>query len=248
MRYDRRLLSGVTEQQQGRGDRTKEASMKHASRLWFTVVLMGLALTSSAYAVSFEEEAQQVVMDYFLRSALMRMCVESFYLAPHDPQDLHRCEGCMDFQRGVMCRTAVSTDVNIARLTARDLACDALVHSTAEDIACGQTPPARVTCRAHQAEAVKQGQEVSVTVRQDKVSAAEKRKGTQWKGTGSLEAKIIRTDAHPPWSPWYASPIQLYITIIKANGKWTVHPNDEIRTLLVQQEATDCQRREFVPK
>jgi len=222
--------------------------MKHASLLWFTVVLMGLALTSSAYAVSFEEEAQKVVMDYFLSSKLMRMCAESFYFATHDPQDLHRCEVCMDFQRGVMCRTAVSTDVNIARLTARDLACDALVHSTAEDVACGQTPPARVTCRAQQAETVKQGQEVSVTVRQEKLSAAEKRKGIQWKGTGSLEAKIIRTYAHPTWSPWYASPIKLYVTIIKEHGNWTVHPNEEIRTLLVQQEATDCQRIESVTK
>ena len=93
-----------------------------------------------------EEEAKKAVIDYVLSRNMMTICGESFSFATPEPTGLHKCEVCMDFQRRAMCRTAFSTDVSTATLTARDMACDFLVHSTAEEIACSHTPPARVTC------------------------------------------------------------------------------------------------------
>ena len=120
--------------------------MKHVPLLWFKMVLMGFFLTSHVSAASLDEEAKKVVIEYFLSRKIITICGDSFYFFTHEHKGLHMCEVCINFQRGAMCRTAFSTDVNTATLTARDTACSLLAHSTAEEITCSQTPPARVTC------------------------------------------------------------------------------------------------------
>ena len=147
----------------------------------------------------------------------------------------------MDFQRGTMCRTAVSTDVHTATQTARDMACDFLVHSTADEMACSQIPPARVTCGDQTTEALGQGKDFSITIHQEKLSNADKRQSIQWKGTGSLDAKGGRTFAHHTGSPWPAPTTALHVTIIKAKGEWRVQPNEAIQTLMLHNGFMDCQ-------
>ena len=154
----------------------------------------------------------------------------------------------MDFQRGTMCRTAFSTDVHTATRTARDMACDFLVHSTAEEMACSQTPPARVTCSEQQTEALGQGKHLSITIHQEKLSNADKRQSIQWKGTGSLDAKGVRTSAHHIWSPWHAPTTALHVTIIKAKGEWRVQPHEAIKTLILHNGVMDCQSIATVTK
>src|SRR5262245_57209873 len=174
--------------------------MMHTSLLWFKVTLIGFFLTSYASAASLEEEAKKAIIEYFLSRNIITICSDSFYFATHEQKGLHRCEVCMDFQRRAMCRTAVSTDVNTATRTARDIACDFLVHSTAEEIACSQTPPARVTCSQQEVEALGQGKEFFITIHQEKLSYDDRRRNIQWKGTGSLDAKRVRTYAQNTWS------------------------------------------------
>jgi hypothetical protein len=214
--------------------------MKQISLLWLKMALMGIFLTSYAYAASLEEEARKAVIDYFLSRKMIAICGESFYFSTYEQNGLHRCEVCMDFQRGAICRTAVSTDVNTATLTARDTACDFLVHSTAEEIACSQTPPARVTCSEQKAEELGQGKEFYITIHQGKLSNAEKRRSIQWKGTGSLDAKAVRTYSHNTWSPWRSPVTEFHVTILKEKGSWIVQPNSEIKTVALHNEFMDC--------
>src|SRR5262245_15239399 len=203
----------------------KDISMKPTPCVWLKVVCMGFALTAHAYAASLDDEAKQAVMDYVLSRNIMAICDESFAFAPHAPQGLHRCEVCMSFQRGELCRLAFSTDLNTATLTARNTACTFLAHSSAEEMACSQTPPARVTCSQPQAEALEQRTGFDITINQEKVSSAEKRQLIQWKGTGSLEVKERRTSSPPTWSPGPSMPTKLHVTILKEKGHWIVHPN-----------------------
>jgi hypothetical protein len=222
--------------------------MKPTSLLWFTVPLMGFLLASHAYAASLDDEAKKVVMEYFLSRKMITLCGESFSLSTQEQKGLHMCEVCMSFQRGAMCRTAFSTDVNMATLTARDTACTFLAHSDADEIVCSQTPPARVTCSQQKAEELENSKGFDITIHQEKLSYADKRKKIQWKGTGSVEAKELRIYAHNTWSPLQSMPTKLHVTIIKEKGNWAVQPNDEIKTLLAHKELMDCKRMESVTK
>jgi hypothetical protein len=218
--------------------------MKPPALLWCTVPLLGWVLASHGYAVSLDDEAKQVVLDYVVQRKLMPLCGEPFALSPPEHPGLHRCEVCMRFQRGTLCRTAVSTDVPTATQTARDTACTFLAHSYAEELVCSQTPPARVTCRPLTSEAVDYSKELSIRIDQEKLSAAEKRKNIQWKGTGSVETQARRTAAHPPGAPWPSLPTPWHVTLRKAHGKWTVQPKDERQMVLAQRASMDCPRLE----
>ena len=83
--------------------------MKLTALRWFTVPLMGLFLASHASAASLDDEAKQVVMDYFLRRNMMTLCGASLSFSTQEHQGLHRCDVCMSLQRGTLCRTAFST-------------------------------------------------------------------------------------------------------------------------------------------
>ena len=126
--------------------------MKPTTLRWFTVPLLSLLLAAHASAASLDDEAKHVVRDYLLRRQMLTVCGASFAFSPQEHQGLHRCDVCMSWQRGTMCRTAFSTDEPTATLTARDTACTFLAHSDAEEMVCRQLPPARVTCRQQQAD------------------------------------------------------------------------------------------------
>lgn len=222
--------------------------MKHASLLWFKAALIGFFLTSYANSASLDEEAKKVVVEYLLSRKIITICGDSFYFATHEQNGLHRCEVCMDFQRRAMCRTALSTDMNTATLTARDIACDFLVHSKAEEIACSQTPPAQVTCSEQKAEALGQGKEYYVTIHQEKLSYLDKRRRIQWKGTGVLDAAAVRTYAHNTWSQWHTTTTKFHVMIIKEKGSWKAYQNDEMKNFILLKEFFDCKRVESVTK
>jgi hypothetical protein len=219
--------------------------MKQIALRWFTVPLMGLFLASHAYAASLDDEARQVVREYFLRRQMMTVCGASLSFSTQEQNSLHRCDVCMSLQRGTMCRTAFSTDVPTATLTARDTACTFLAHSEAEEMVCRQIPPARVTCRQQKADEGAESKGFDITVHPEKLSQAEKRKKIQWKGTGSVDTKERRTSAHPPGSQGPSLPTTLQVTIMKEQDYWTVQPNDEVKIWLAHQEPIDCQRMEF---
>lgn len=219
--------------------------MKPTALRWFTVPLMGLFLASHASAASLDDEAKQVVMDYFLRRNMMTLCGASLSFSTQEHQGLHRCDVCMSLQRGTLCRTAFSTDVHTATLTARDTACTFLAHSDAEEMVCRQLPPARVTCRQQKADEVAERKGFDITIQPEKLSKADKRKKIQWKGTGSVETKERRTSAHETGSQWSSLPTTLNVTIMKEQDYWTVQPNDEVKIWLANQEPMDCQRMEF---
>src|SRR5262245_59899491 len=181
--------SDVQSPQPQLGDTTKEEAMKPTPLRRCTVPLMGLLLAAQASAASLDDEAKHVVRDYFVRRQMLTVCGERFAFAPQEPQGLHRCDVCMSLQRGTMCRTAVSTDVHTATLTARDTACTFVAHSDAEELVCRQLPPARVTCRQQIADEGAERKGFAITIHQEKVSQAEKRQNIQWKGTGRVENK-----------------------------------------------------------
>jgi hypothetical protein len=219
--------------------------MKHTSLLWFTVPLVGFVLASHAYAASLDDEAKKVVMEYFLRRQMMTVCGERFSFSTQEHKGLHMCEVCMSFQRGTMCRTAFSTDVHTATLTARDTACTFLAHSDADEMVCRQIPTARVTCSQQKSDELEERKGFDITIHPEKLSNADKRKKIQWKGTGSVDTKERRTSAHHPWSQWQSLPTTLHVTIMKEQDYWTVQPNDEVKIWLAHQEPMDCQRMEL---
>ena len=219
--------------------------MKPTALRWLTVPLLGLLLAAHASAASLDDEAKHIVRDYVVRRQMLTVCSERFAFAPQAHHGLHRCDVCMSFQRGTTCRTAVSTDVHTATLTARDTACTFVAHSDAEELVCRQLPPARVTCRQHQADEGAESKGFAITIHPEKLSQADKRKNIQWKGTGSVETKERRTSAHETGSPWPSLPTTLQVTLMKEQNAWTVHPNDEVKIWLAHQEPIDCQRMEF---
>jgi hypothetical protein len=219
--------------------------MKPTTLRWCTVPLLGLLLASHASAASLDDEAKQVVMDYFVRRNMMTLCGERLSFSPQEPQGLHRCDVCMSLQRGTLCRTAFSTDVHTAMLTARDTACTFVAHSEAEELVCRQLPPAWVTCRQPQADEGAESKGFAITIHPEKLSQAEKRKKIQWKGTGSVETTERRPSAHEAGSQGPSLPTTWQVTIRKEHDSWTVHPNDEVKMWLAHQEPMDCQRMEF---
>ncbi len=56
------------------------------------------------------------------------------------------CEVCVTFRGATQCRTAVGSDRGEAVKTATDNACAMLASGMTDTIACGATPPDRVTC------------------------------------------------------------------------------------------------------
>lgn len=56
------------------------------------------------------------------------------------------CEVCITFRGATQCRTAVGANPNEAVKTATDNACAMLASGMTDTIACGATPPDRVTC------------------------------------------------------------------------------------------------------
>ena len=219
--------------------------MKPTALRWCTVPLLGLLLAAHASAASLDDEAKHVVRDYFVRRQLLTVCGERFAFAPQAHQGLHRCDVCMSLQRGTMCRTAVSTDAHTATLTARDTACTFVAHSEAEELVCRQLPPARVTCRPHQADEGAESQGFAITLHPEQVSQAEKRQNIQWKGTGSVETKERRPSAQETGAPGPSLPTTLHVMIMKEHDAWTVQPNDEVQMWLAHQEPRDCQRMEL---
>src|SRR5262249_18960269 len=132
--------SGVTSPQQQLGEGTKEGAMKPTALRWCTVPLLGLLLASHASAASLDDEAKHVVRDYFVRRHMMTLCGANLSFSPQEHQGLHRCDVCMRWQRGILCRTAFSTDEPTATLTACDTACTFVAHSDAEELVCRQLP------------------------------------------------------------------------------------------------------------
>src|SRR5215510_11806038 len=237
--------SDVQSPQPQLGDTTKEEAMKPTPLRRFTVPLIGLLLAAHASAASLDDEAKHVVRDYFVRRQMLTVCGERFAVSLQEHQGLHRCDVCMSLQRGTMCRTAFSTDLPTATLTARDTACTFLAHSEAEEMVCRQIPPARVTCRQEKADEGAESKGFAITIHPEKVSQAEKRQNIQWKGTGSVETKERRTSAHETGSPWLSLPTTVQVTLMKEHDSWTVQPNDEVQMWLAHQEPIDCQRMEF---
>src|SRR5215813_12198197 len=102
---------------------------------------------------------------------------------------------------------------------------DYRVHSTAEEMACSQTPPSRVTCSEQKTEILGRGQDFSITIHQEKLSNADKHKRIQWKGTGILDAKALRAYTHNTWSQWHSATTAFHVTVSKEKGGWKVHAN-----------------------
>jgi len=219
--------------------------MKPTALRWLTVPLMGLLFAAHASAASLDDEAKHVVRDYFVRRQLLTVCGERFAFAPQEPQGLHQCDVCMSLQRGTMCRTAVSTDVYTATLTARDTACTFIAHSEAEELVCRQLPPARVTCRQQIADEGAERKGFAITIHPEQVSQAEKRQNIQWKGTGSVETKERRPSAQETGAPGPSLPTTVQVTLRKEHDAWTVHPNDEVQLWLAHPEPRECQRLEL---
>jgi hypothetical protein len=145
---------------------------------------------------------------------MLTVCGASFSFSTQEQNSLHRCEVCMSLQRGTLCRTAFSTDVHTATLTARDTACTFLAHSDAEEMVCRQLPPARLTCRQPKADEGAESKGFEITIHPEKISKAEKRKKIQWKGTGSVDIKERRTSAHHTESQGPSLPTTLNVTIM----------------------------------
>jgi len=218
--------------------------MKPTALRWLTVPLLGLLLAAHASAASLDDEAKHVVRDYVVWRQLLTVCSERFAFAPQAHHGLHRCDVCMSFQRGTTCRTAVSTDVHTATLTARDTACTFGAHSEAEERVCRQLPPARVTCRPHQADEGAESPGFAITLHPEQVSQAEKRKNIQWKGTGSVETTERRPSAQETGAPGPSLPPTVQVTLRKEHDAWTVHSNDEVQLWLAHHEPRECQRLE----
>ena len=56
------------------------------------------------------------------------------------------CEVCMDFKGRQACRTARGPDVEGAIVTARDNACAQIVSGRTDNILCGGSQPASISC------------------------------------------------------------------------------------------------------
>jgi hypothetical protein len=56
------------------------------------------------------------------------------------------CEVCITYRGRTECRTAQGTNAEEAQRTATDVACTLLSSGMTENIACGNTPPAKLMC------------------------------------------------------------------------------------------------------
>ena len=59
------------------------------------------------------------------------------------------CEVCIEFRGSTECRRADGANAAEAQKTATDVACTFLSSGMTDSIACGNTPPARVTCKGN---------------------------------------------------------------------------------------------------
>src|SRR5262249_34570864 len=98
------------------------------------------------------------------------------------------------------------------------------------------------------AQFIGQGKAFSVTIHQEKLSSTDKRRGIQWKGTGKLDAKMVRPYGYNTWSPWHAPTTAFYVTIIKESGRLKVQQNDEMKNLVLHKEFIECTNIESATK